>query len=68
MCAAIEVLKVLNDEKMETEYPVGAINWTKYYAHDAFQKPVKLTSFAARREHVSPFPWYRLEYGLVRSP
>lgn len=28
--AAIEVLRTLNDHKIETEYPVAAIDWTKY--------------------------------------
>lgn len=29
VCAGIEMLKVLEEEKVETEYPVGVINWTK---------------------------------------
>ena len=24
------MLRVLSEEKVETEYPVGVINWTKY--------------------------------------
>ena len=29
VCAGVEMLKVLEEEKVETEYPVGVINWTK---------------------------------------
>jgi acetylornithine deacetylase/succinyl-diaminopimelate desuccinylase-like protein len=29
VCAGVEMLKVLEEEKIETEYPVGVINWTK---------------------------------------
>ena len=29
VCAGIEILKVLQDNKIETDYPVGIINWTK---------------------------------------
>lgn len=28
--AGIEMLKVLNENWIETEYPVGVVNWTKY--------------------------------------
>ena len=28
--AAVEMLKVLNENWVETEYPVGVVNWTKY--------------------------------------
>ena len=27
--AGIEMLRVLHDNKIETEYPIGVINWTK---------------------------------------
>lgn len=27
--AGVETLKVLNDHDVETEYPVGVVNWTK---------------------------------------
>lgn len=27
--AGVEMLKVLRDHKVETEYPVGVVNWTK---------------------------------------
>jgi hypothetical protein len=30
VCAGIEMLRVLQDEKIESEYPIGVINWTKY--------------------------------------
>ena len=29
VCAGVEMLQVLKDEKIETGYPVGVINWTK---------------------------------------
>ncbi|KAL9123408.1 MAG: hypothetical protein Q9187_000047 [Circinaria calcarea] len=29
VCAGVELLRVLHDEKIETEYPIGVINWTK---------------------------------------
>ena len=32
MCAGVEMLKVLQEMKVETEYPTGVINWTKYEA------------------------------------
>ena len=28
--AAVEMLKILNDHQVETEYPIGVVNWTKY--------------------------------------
>jgi acetylornithine deacetylase/succinyl-diaminopimelate desuccinylase-like protein len=28
--AAVEMLKVMNDNWITTEYPVGVVNWTKY--------------------------------------
>ena len=28
--AGVEMLQVLNDGAMETEFPVGVVNWTKY--------------------------------------
>lgn len=30
VCAGVEMLKVLADNWVETEYPVGVVNWTKY--------------------------------------
>ena len=30
VCAGVEMLRVLNEEAIETEYPVGVVNWTKY--------------------------------------
>ena len=30
VCAGVEMLKVLHDEQIETEFPIGVINWTKY--------------------------------------
>lgn len=30
MTAAVEMLRVLNENWVETEYPVGVVNWTKY--------------------------------------
>lgn len=30
VCAGVEMLRVLQDEKIESEYPIGVINWTKY--------------------------------------
>ncbi|KAI4195274.1 MAG: hypothetical protein LQ350_007293 [Teloschistes chrysophthalmus] len=29
-CAGVEMLRVLHEEKTETEFPVGVVNWTKY--------------------------------------
>lgn len=29
VCAGVEMLRVLEEEQVETEYPVGVINWTK---------------------------------------
>lgn len=29
VCAGLEMLKVLEEESMTTEYPVGVVNWTK---------------------------------------
>lgn len=28
--AGIEMLKILRDHQVETEYPIGVVNWTKY--------------------------------------
>ena len=28
VCAAVEMLKTLNDNWVETSYPVGVVNWT----------------------------------------
>ncbi len=33
------MLRVLQEEKVETEYPTGVINWTKY---EAFCRPANL--------------------------
>ena len=30
VCAGLEMLKVLHEQKIETYFPVGVINWTKY--------------------------------------
>lgn len=30
VCSGLEMLKVLYEEKIETEFPVGVVNWTKY--------------------------------------
>ena len=30
VCAGLEMLKVLHEHKIETHYPVGVVNWTKY--------------------------------------
>lgn len=30
VCAGLEMLKVLHEEQIETEFPVGVVNWTKY--------------------------------------
>lgn len=29
VCAGVEMLRVLHEEKIETHFPVGVINWTK---------------------------------------
>ena len=29
ICAGIEVLRVLHEQDIETNYPVGVVNWTK---------------------------------------
>ena len=29
ICAGIEVLRALHEEDIETNYPVGVVNWTK---------------------------------------
>lgn len=29
VCAGVEMLRVLHEEKIETRFPVGVINWTK---------------------------------------
>jgi acetylornithine deacetylase/succinyl-diaminopimelate desuccinylase-like protein len=29
ICAGLEMLKVMNENWVETEYPVGVVNWTK---------------------------------------
>lgn len=31
--AGVEMLKILNDHQVETEYPIGVVNWTKYVCH-----------------------------------
>jgi hypothetical protein len=36
--AGVEMLKVLNDNDVETEYPVGVVNWTKYVPCDDLLK------------------------------
>lgn len=30
VCAGLEMLKVLHEQKIETHFPVGVVNWTKY--------------------------------------
>ncbi|KAL8660795.1 MAG: hypothetical protein Q9202_006217 [Teloschistes flavicans] len=30
VCAGVEMLRVLHEQKIETEFPVGVVNWTKY--------------------------------------
>lgn len=30
--AGVEMLKLLRDHQIETEYPIGVVNWTKYVA------------------------------------
>ena len=37
ICAGLEMIKVLNDNWVETEYPVGVVNWTKYVVHSSKQ-------------------------------
>ena len=32
VCAGVEMLKVLQEENVETEYATGVVNWTKYEA------------------------------------
>ena len=29
VCAGVEMLRVLHEEKIETKFPVGVVNWTK---------------------------------------
>lgn len=31
--AGVEMLNILNDHQVETEYPIGVVNWTKYVCH-----------------------------------
>lgn len=37
--AGIEMLKVMNENWIETEYPVGVVNWTKY---DTLNSPANM--------------------------
>jgi len=34
--AAVEVLRVLKDNNIETEYPVAAVTWTKWVEDKSF--------------------------------
>ena len=29
VCAGVEMLRVLNEKQIETQFPVGVVNWTK---------------------------------------
>ena len=52
--AGIEMLKVLNENWIETEYPVGVVNWTKYVPLSHFPFLHRLTSSSS--EEGARFP------------
>lgn len=37
VCAGLEMLRVLHEQKIETHFPVGVVNWTKYASLPNFQ-------------------------------
>lgn len=73
--AGVEMLKVLNDNWVETQYPVGVVNWTKYvtpFSHfmkiwKSKGKP-KLTRKKVKKELASQCPCAHQAYGPVLSP
>lgn len=41
VCAGLEMLRVLHEEKVETEFPVGVVNWTKYVCYAMVPEPAR---------------------------
>jgi hypothetical protein len=57
------MLRVLHEEKVETEYPTGVINWTKY---EAFRRPTNLLLRSCSSEEGARFP-ISMVYNTVGS-
>jgi hypothetical protein len=70
--AGIEMLRVLKDNWVETEFPVGVVNWTKYVLF--LFSLVRITNYnltrrtTAKKARVSQSPWSHLASGLTTSP
>jgi hypothetical protein len=73
--AGIEMLKVLQDNQVETEHPVGVVNWTKYEAplsnsclprNRPHSEVPNSVCIAVRKGPGSQSRWSPLEYGLRR--
>lgn len=63
--AGVEMLKTLNDNWIETEYPVGVVNWTKYVqTNDAIHVRVA-DLVSAKKGPDFQYPWCQAGYGLA---
>lgn len=74
VCSGVELLRVLHEEKIETEFPVGVVNWTKYAYWFSLQESkslycITLRPFRSVRKVLDfPSAWFRRAYGPERFP
>jgi hypothetical protein len=66
--AGVEMLKVLNDNWVETQYPVGVVNWTKYDKPMVSKDKQNANIHPVKKALASPNPWFLRGYGPATSP
>lgn len=70
--AGIEMLNLLRDHDVETEYPIGVVNWTKCVYFELFanlllcHQLTRLLGTSVRRVRGSHSPWSLPVYGQRR--
>jgi hypothetical protein len=66
--AGIEMLRVLKDNWVETEFPVGVINWTKCVYCSPFVSTELTRRLPAKKAPDFPYPWSHPACGPTKSP
>lgn len=71
--AGVEMLNLLRDHNVETEYPIGVVNWTKCvtHLHSSVWEPQLIQSSwvcLVKRVQDFHFPWSLLAFGRKTYP
>lgn len=67
--AAVEMMRVIHENNVDTEYPIGVVNWTKYFPSQPQLSRLTntLTPRPAKKAPASPSAWSPPASGRTRS-